>query len=407
VACAPDASNPDASVTLRIGSHLGLVPMESTVTDTMTANLLELVYAPMSTYFDGIAVAGETVRLHVKPDVELDEQQLSLLVENRAIDGRSTEPGFVVLHFRSAPAAAPMNLDSMWLPIGPYRPLNTADGTVLLERRVAGRGASQIRVIPVPSEEEEWRRFIAGGLDLLPYVQPNAVRYLSQVPSVRVVPFSVHLDACLWFRVDAGPTSDVRVRRAIAGAVRRSALAGSVTQEPRDAFRVAEDLDASQALLQETGFSVERPLYLRLLVYAGQPDFVRAALVLQQQLAVVGVVLRVEAVEVEALQERLARHDFDVLMFTGDTGSRTWPYLVRGSPGNFVGYDSDSFEAAVAAGDEAAGRAVLERDLPLTPLFVVQDAVAVRVGLCGVHPEKSVDFSWLAHVHPCKPGEED
>lgn len=380
--------------------------MESTVTDTMTANLKELVYGPMSTYFDGITVAGDTVRLHVKPSTSLDPQQLSLLVENRAIDRRSTEPGFVILHFRSA-AAARMTLDSTWLPIGPYRPADTSDGTVLLERRIAGDGAAQIQVIPVPSEEEEWRRFIAGELDLLPYVQPNAVRYLSQVPSVRVVPFSVHLDACLWFRVDVGPASDVRIRRAIAGAVRRGPLAASVTQEPMDAFRVPEDIDVSQALLQEAGFSVEHPLYLRLLVYAGQPDFVRAALVLQQQLAVVGVVLRVEAVEVDALQERLARRDFDILLFTGDTSSRTWPNLVRGSPGNFVGYDSDSFETAVAAGDEATGRAVLERDLPLTPLFVVQDAVAVRAGLCGVHPEKSVEFSWLAHVHPCKPGEEN
>jgi hypothetical protein len=400
-------SNPDASATLRIGSHLGLAPMEPTVSETMTANLAELVYGTLSEHFDRADVAGSTVRLHVKPGSSLDEQQLSLLVEHPAIDRRSIEPGFVVLHFKSEGAAAEVKLDSTLLPIGPYRAVDSPIDTMVLDRRVSNDGPAQIQVVSVPSEEEEWRRFIAGGFDLLPYVQPNAVRYLSQVPSVKIVPFSTHQLASLWFRVDGGPAMDVRVRRGISSAVRRRALADSVTQDPNDALPIAEDVDRAQALLGEVGISVEHPLYLRLLVYAGQPDFVRAALVLQQQLAVVGVVLRVEAVELDVLLQRVSQHDFDTLIFGGDTRVHSWSYFARGTPSNFVGYDSDEFEAARSVGDEAAGRAVLERDVPLTPLFVVRDAVAVHDRFCGVHPASTTDYLWLAHVHPCKPGEEN
>jgi hypothetical protein len=406
-ACAADASNPDASMTLRIGSHQGLARMKSTVSETMTVNLVELVYGALSEYFDRIEVVGPTVRLHVKSGSSLDAQQLARLVEHPAVDQRSSEPEFVVLHFDSVAAAAEIALDSTLLPIGAYRALESPENTVLLERRVANEGPNLIQVINVPSEEEEWRRFIAGGLDLLPYLQLNAVRYLSQIPSVRVVPFSTHQSAGLWFRVDRGPAMDVRIRRAISLAVRRRALADSVTQDPEDALPVAEDVEAAQALLQDVGISVAQPLYLRMLVYAGQPDFVRAALVLQQQLAVVGVVLRVEAVEVEVLKQRLAQRDFDTLLFRGDTSARSWMYLSRGSPGNFSGYDSDDFEAARNAGDEAAGRAILDRDVPVTPLFVIRDAVAVRAGYCGVHPATSTEYTWLALVHACKPGEEN
>jgi hypothetical protein len=407
VACASDASNPDASATLRIGSHVGLAPMESTVSETMTANLMELVYGTLSEYFDRVDVSGSTVRLHVKPGTSLGEQQLALLIEHPSLEERSVEPGFVILRLKSPAAAAAVALDSTLLAIGAYHAVDSPPDTMLLERRVATDGPPQIQVVSVPSEEEEWRRFIAGGLDLLPYVQPNAVRYLSQVPSVRIVPFSTHQVASLWFHVERGPVKDVRIRRAISLAVRRRALADSVTRDPRDASPGMEAVDAAQALLQELDISVDHPLYMRLLVYAGQPDFVRAALVLQQQLAVVGVELQVEAVEIEVFKQRLAEHDFDTLLFGGDTTPHYWIYLWRGSPGNFTGYDSDDFEAARNAGDEVAGRTVLERDVPLTPLFVVKDAVAVHDRFCGVHPAVSNEYTWLAHVHLCKPGEEN
>jgi hypothetical protein len=59
----------------------------------------------------------------------------------------------------------------------------------------------------------------------------------------------------------------------------------------------------------------------------------------------------------------------------------------------------------VAAGDNDRATAILEADVPMTPLYRITTVVAVDRRFCGAHPVTLDDLSWLADVHVCRPGE--
>ena len=132
----------------------------------------------------------------------------------------------------------------------------------------------------------------------------------------------------------------------------------------------------------------------------------RAAMVLQQQLDGAGIEIRIDAVPEEEFHTRLQTHDFDLLLFAGDRAPRYYSWLAGGaqSPN---GYVSPEFVAAVQAGDAARAKAILDRDLPLTPLFNPGESVAVRRELCNVHPRIVSDLTWLADLRRCRPGENE
>jgi hypothetical protein len=380
--------------------------MDPVVTGTFTRNLIDLVYNPLSMYFSAVSVEGARVRLVARPDGATNLAQLASTITHPELVRATVEGNQVVLEMKSADAASSVDLDSYLVPGGAYRTLESSVGHLLLGRRIAGDGPARIEVTAVPTSEEEWRRFLSGDFDAMPYVLPGVASYLRQVPTIRLTRMSEPAPAALWFRMDRGPTQDPALRRAIAALVGRKALALSVTGNASDARTDEhEDPDARKTLLA-AGILPERTLVLHLLVDDAQSDLVRAAMVLQQQLDAVGIDLRIDALPQAEVLERLAHHDFDLMLFPGDRTPRYWAFMQPG-PGNINGYSAEDFDAAVKAGDAEGVKAILDRDLPVTPLFNQTESVAVRREFCNVHPHNTGDLTWLADIRRCRPGEDE
>jgi hypothetical protein len=50
-------------------------------------------------------------------------------------------------------------------------------------------------------------------------------------------------------------------------------------------------------------------------------------------------------------------------------------------------------------------KAILQRDVPMTPLYTLRALVAFDADLCGANPTELRDYRWLSNVHRCGSGE--
>lgn len=383
---------------LRVSTHFGVSQVGPTVRETMTSNLLGLVYAPLSQHFEAVEAEGNRLRLKRQPDSPLDSGTLAAALRHpQLVAARPIADGVEVV-LDSAEAARAVSVDSTLLEVGPYAPGELAGDRLALPRRVKGGGPDRIEVLSMPTEEEEWRRLLGREVDLVPFASPAHLRRLREVPSIRVQPLAHPATVALWFHVSAAPTSELRLRRAVALALRRRNLAEAIGGDPGAAAEVPEDEAAARALL-----AGETPR-LRLFVYDGSSELQRVALAIQQQLGATGIRVEIETGDLARLRQ-VFDGDFDLLLFFGGSEPRYWACVTSGKPQNFSGYSNPEFDRAVADGDTARARALLEHDIPLTPLYTVDEGIAMDRRLCGARPEYVYDLSWLAAVHPCAPGE--
>ena len=267
-------------------------------------------------------------------------------------------------------------------------------------------GFREIQVRNFPSEAEQWRVFLGGHLDMVPQISGGHQRYLKQDPSVRIVPFQERSTCGLIFRTTSPRANDARVRRAISLALRRRAIAEMVNGDPASAAKAPEDLAQSRALLDGLGVNLDHPLRIVIWVLSETSEFLRAALIIEQQLALVNVDVDFQAMSATELQDRLdeadfdttANADFDAIIFFGDFERSNWDFVQY-----FSRYTNPELEAA--AGDEARWLSIMEEQVPVTPLYQVDQSVAVDSHVCGIHPVSPGRSMWLADVHPCRPGE--
>lgn len=368
----------------------------------MTSHLLDLVYVPLARHFNSARVVGSRVELVRKSDSPFDSEALAAsFTDDGVVSVRSTPAGIEVL-FGDPDQAARVGLEATLLALGPYTVASYSPEELVLRRRAAGSGPDTIEAVSMGTAEEEWRRLLGREVDIVPSASPAHLRYLREVPSVRVRPVAHPATAALWFNTRGGSRfADARLRQAIARTIRRRAIAEVVTGDADSAVLVQEDIQSARALLAAVG---KAPTFT-VLVPDSFSDFQRVALVLHQQLAIVNAEVTIAIVTVGELQQRSMNGDFDALLLWGELTPRTWPYLVSTSIGDFCGYASKEFDAAAAARDERRARAILETDVPFTPLYVQNDGVALDAALCGAHPQYTYDLSWLADVHRCAPGE--
>jgi peptide/nickel transport system substrate-binding protein len=386
---------------------MGLAPMSPVVDGTLTANMVNLVYAePLSAYVDRKSVEGSTIRFHIRDGLAVPSAELAADFEHPDRAAAVVEGQDLVVRFAHEATAQAVTLDEHLIAIGPYDVASSREGALALVRVAPDSdGPARIEAVAVPTEEEEWRRLIAGEYDLATSISPGTVRYLEEMPDLRMVRFERPQSAALWFNAGRGPAADERVRRAVSLATRRKPLAQNVLDSAAAAADVQEDLDEARRLLHEIGYSSEHPLVLRLTVNQGQSDLVRAALVLEQQLASVDIVLDVSVMPVPDMVKRLLSKEYEAVLFYGDWSERYRSNMLSTSEANYYDYRSAAFDAAMAANDERAVLDVLAREVPLTPLFELNESVVVRRKYCNVHPKVLGDFSWLADVRPCAAGE--
>jgi hypothetical protein len=372
----------------------------------MSAHLMALTYLPLGSHFRSVDVHGRTATLRRTADSNLSPGELAALFRHPAlVSARPIDDGIEVELADAGWTSVDFTLERPALDLGAYEQTEVSTDRLVLRRRRPGPGAATIEVRNVPTEEEEWRRLLAHDVDLVPLVSPGHVRYLRQVSSVRITPFEQPGTAALLFQLHGRATSDRRLRQAISLSLHRSALAALVNGDPA-AAAVAEDRERASALLRELGANRDQPLGIRLFVYEGSSDFAHAALILQEQLATTGVRLDITVMSLEALVAAVTSGDFDAILLYGSFEPPEWQRFVTGPPFiNMTRYSEPEFDRAVARGDGAHARALLERDLPIVPLYTIPEAAAVDGAFCGGHPIRTQYMTWIGDVHRCAPGE--
>jgi len=284
--------------------------------------------------------------------------------------------------------------------MGPYRQASYAPERLVLARR-SGRGMETIEIRDVGSEEEEWRRFLAREVDVVPEVRQSLIENLSDVPSVRLVGLERNPFTGLVFRVDHGPFADLRLRRVVSYGLRRRAIARAISGDENTAAHVDENLDEASRLLREIGNAPP----IRVTFSALSTEDHRAAMVIEQQLLELGLQVKLDPQPLAVAADRVGKGDFEVfVMSAGYTPAYYWRVQTR-SPANVSAYSNAELDKAIERGDHETAVAIMSRDLPMTPLFMQRNVIAVDRRLCGVHPKNSSDMSWLADVHVCAQGE--
>jgi len=381
--------------------------MTSTVQESNTAHLVELVYpGPLSEVVDRIVVDGVNVELELRAERRGGAAELAAVFRHPDMRGLVVRGDAVVVTMASEASARSINLDQHLLDNGPFKVAESVSGRLRLERRDDRAGIECIEVIDHASSDIEWRRLMASEIDMLPFASAAAVTRLVEVPSLRAVAFAEPSTIGLWFGLKQGAAVDWHVRRAISLTLRRGALAMMITGDRSFAEDVEEDLEEARRLLADVRKN-SAPLSISIYVAAVEHELQRAALVVQQQLAAVGIDLRIELVPVEELGRRMLEGGFEIVIHYVGWRPDHWHYLRTGSPTNLLGYSSPEFDAWAAAGDEPSVRRILSRDVPVTPLYRRAQGVVVSRAFCNVHPVVSHDLTWLKDVRLCAPGEVD
>jgi len=189
-----------------------------------------------------------------------------------------------------------------------------------------------------------------GGIDMLYEVSRDAADFVQAESTVRTYTFPRPYYIPLVFNVRTAALRDPRVRQAINMAVDRAVLVhdgmsgrGSVADGPIPPQHWAYvpppvpfvfDPAGARRLLDEAHFvaraTPQTPVPIRLtfscLVYANDPRYERLEVLVQKQLADIGIEMRLEPVPIDRFGERVSKGDFDAFLFELAGRSLGWVY---------------------------------------------------------------------------------
>jgi peptide/nickel transport system substrate-binding protein len=280
----------------------------------------------------------------------------------------------------------------------------------------------------VPDPASLVEQLLAGGFDFYDGLTPLDAERVARTPGLRLLEYDARQFDYLAWNLRRPPFDDARVRRALTLAIDRQALVDALF---RGRARVAVgpipvafwardrtlepwpyDPERARALLAECGFAdrdgdgvVERggrPFRFELSTNSGNRTRADALVLVQEQLARVGVVAEPRTYEIHALTERNRAGDFDATIsgWAVDTTLDLRPYFhsreARADGWNFTGFASSELDALL---DEtrrveldatrplfARVQRILHEEQPYTFLWEPRRLAAVREGIEGVEP---------------------
>lgn len=218
-------------------------------------------------------------------------------------------PGLLTQGILRAADAGLAVLPSRPVGSGPFRVIAPPDGRRIALARVAD--GQRVDFVIVPNETTRALKLARGELDLLQGgFAPELGDWLAARPDLTVMARPGTVFTYLGFNLASGPTTDPRVRAAIAHAIDRAALIRYVFRDrarPAATLLVPEHWASdprlagpahaparARALLADAGFSPARPLRLRYKT-SNDPFRRRIATILQDQLKTVGIDLVIES----------------------------------------------------------------------------------------------------------------
>lgn len=284
-----------------------------------------------------------------------------------------------------------------------------------------------VEIIPITDDTSRDLALQGQEVDWIYTISPQNYNALVEDPNV-IVETSPRLSYDYFgLNLSREPFGDVRVRQAIATAIDREQICAFAffglcepTQGPTGSgtpwhFTYApydQDMDAARALLEEAG--VADGFSLEIMTAIGYDETLRAAQVIQQQLAPLNIEVTIDNVEFTIWLERQAAGEFDAFMLNwfGLTDVEDYFFLQHrtGNTFNATGYSNSEFDALVDEGrtiddfDERyavyeQANQILVDDAPYIYMFVKQEVKAWSPAVHGfsVRPDSAVNFwtVWL------------
>lgn len=265
-------------------------------------------------------------------------------------------------------------IDSRPVGTGPFRFVSASpEEGILLERNPDYWRADEglpyldgIRFVQMPDPAVELNALLSGEVDWIDTVPPEWLDGLKG--DGRMVFETVPAGDYAYFALNQRrePFDDVRVRRAIAMAIDREAIAEAArfgvatpnqTAIPPSSFWYHDyapyrpaDLEGARALLEEAGVE---GLTIEFLVTSDFPETVTGAEIIADQLQPLGIEVRISDVDFATWLDRQAAGEFDAVMLSwfGNIDPEDFYYAQHHSEGkfNFQGYSNPEVDALLDA----------------------------------------------------------
>ncbi len=223
-------------------------------------------------------------------------------------------------------------------------------------------GISRIQVIPYSTPRASWVGLMRGDVDMALEISKESVEFLEGATRFEIYSSIQPFYIPLVFNVRNPMLARVEVRRAISDAINREEIVsqgmrgrGEVADDPvwpshwaynAAARRHSYNPSAARVRLDAAGLPV-RPavpgrrasrFQLKCMFYNGEPQFERIGLLLQRQLAAVGIDLVLEGLKSGEMRDRLKNGDFESYLFQLTSGRDfNWTYRFWHSPKGALG----------------------------------------------------------------------
>jgi len=392
--CERRTAEPAPNVTMRIGFGGGCESGTRNVVNLLKGDAW-LANRPDGRVGDRIATdwsfddAGTTLRLKLRPDVyfhdgtrldaDLGAQALRAAVasgnnlalrapnisaitvesENTLAIHLTERNSFVLPDFTGVLVVKPDNPD---IGTGPYQVVSRRGPTISLKafaQYYRGRpGLSGIEVSSYQTQRSAWSALMRGELDMLYEVSRDAVDFVKAESTVKAYSFPRPYYIPLVFNVRRAIFKDARVRQAINQAVDRDTLVregmggqGSVADGPvwRQHYAYARPTHpfvynpvAARKLLEQAGYGTDATannggpvrFSFKCVVFANDSRFDRIEVLVQKQLADVGIEMQLVPLPLDQFNERVRAGDFDAFVIEMAGRSLSWVYeFWRSHPG--------------------------------------------------------------------------
>lgn len=314
---------------------------------------------------------------------------------------------------------------------GPFVP-SQQDGGVRRFRRngrhwVVGQPRFDgLNVLAIEQEIERTTQLVTGLVDVVPDVPALDIPLLDDDPRISLYGEVSRRQCALVMRLEREPLHDDRVRRLLASAIDRDSLvqaATADTAEPSNwlfppehwAGPVDTEIDppaSADELREEFAALGFRPGWsLRLICPDVDPPLANASILLQEQLAQVGIAVTVDLLDPTAMRSAIAVGEFDLMMdylpSWIDPHEVAHPWLHSTGSRNVSGFRSmrvDRLLALARTNQDEEGRGNLYREIqrilayevPLIPLFATPWFDGVRSRIEGYDYEMPVSGRGVA-----------
>lgn len=397
-ACSGVGDRPE-EIVFRVGATAGLGPLVAgRELEGSSAAAADLVFEYLDQHIEEIRPDGARLRLERRSTSPYTAEQLAASFRSPGlVSASATGPGEIEAIFKDE-ASARLGADPAnhaAFDLGPYRVESQQLGHARLRRR--GPGAIDVIEIVQVSSADEWRKLMARELDVMSFSPDLYREQFTGMSSVRLLDIPAVIDATLYFNVRDPALASAAVRRRIAAGLNRPAVARVAGGDPAS---------ATAAPVGGPEEAVALPERLSLLVGQDDSTMLLAASVLRHQLDRLNIAVQIEPVPLDDLTSQVGAGRHQLVLGPLPSGPRRFGRFLSPDAGrpSMTGFADPAFDAAVAAADLDRAQAILDREMPATPLYQLRGFAAIDARFCGKVEPSVTSWRWMADLRPCEDG---